>query len=105
MPEKTREQMGLPKDAEETVRMLREAFEGPESKQEQRTQILKDQIDNLLESAFDVNSGLTDEQRGNLKATAQELQDQLDGEEEKWNDLKKQLTEMGWFGEEGHTVH
>ncbi len=103
--ERVREQMGLPKDAEETVKMLREAFEGPESKREQRVQILKEQIDNLLESAFDTNSGLNDGQRNSLKTTAKELQDQLDGEEQKWNDLKNQLTEIGWFGEEGHTLH
>jgi len=104
MPEKMREQMGLPKDAEATVKLLREAFEGPESKQEQRVQILKEQIDNLLEAAFDVDSGLTDEKKGNLKATAKELQDQLDGEDQKWNDLKSQLAKMGWLGEEGHTT-
>ncbi len=92
---------------------IRGALEVLETAQEvsgrERSEVLKEQIDNLLEVAFDAESGLSAEQRKALEGHAKNLKDELDREARAWDDMKDELVELGWFkeGEEmsQQTIH
>lgn len=90
----------VPEGVRETLEILETA---QEISGKERGEVLKEQIDNLLEIAFDAESSLSTEQRKALERYAKTLKDQLDEETKAWDDMKEGLVEMGWF-EEGEEM-
>lgn len=96
MPEATRERGRVPAGAEKAIEILNTAEQV--SGQERRA-ALEEQIDNLLEAAFDADSGLSAEERKGIQEAAKTLKDELDGEAKAWGEMREALVEAGWFKE------
>lgn len=101
MPEEvTREKGRIPAGVEKTLEILTTAEEVFGRK---RQEVLGEQIDNLLEAAFDAESGLSPEERKGIQEAAKTLKDEIDREAQAWGEMKGALVEAGWF-EEGEEM-
>ena len=96
----TMEKGRVPAEAARAIEILNTAEQI--SGQERRA-VLEEQIDNLLEGAFDAGSGLSEEERKGIQDAAKNLKDELDREAGAWGKMKEELVEAGWFkeGEKG----
>lgn len=95
-PEAMHERGRVPAGAEKAIEILNTAEQV--SGQERRA-ALEEQIDNLLEAAFDAESGLSAEERKGIQEAAATLKDELDRETKAWDEMKEALVEAGWFKE------
>lgn len=100
MGEFTIEKGRVPEKVRSTLEILKTAHEVVGRN---RGEVLREQIDNLLEVAFDANSGLNEVQKEALENYAKKLKDEFDQEDKAWQDMKDELVEVGWL-EEGEEM-